>query len=311
MRGHEGIKALKARASIVARRFVALLILLLVPASVSAEPLRFGQGLLWAVEKEGARASHVFGTFHSADPQILALQPPVIAAFEQASTVALELVLDDSMRLSLARAMILPPGRGLKDMVSPALFSDVAAAAAAYGLNATQVDRFKPWAMALLFSLPPEEQARQAAGQLALDTWLQREAQVRGKSVVGLETIEEQIAMFDELAPDAQRVFLEAAAADQKNASRTFEKTKQAYLRQDLNAIAALSLQDLSGVEAELRRVLEERIFLVRNRRMAARMIGLLDRGGAFVGVGALHLPGDQGVLAILEQRGYRIRRVD
>lgn len=294
-----------------AARIIAVLLLLASPVFANAQSLRYGQGLLWSVEKDGVPVNHVFGTFHSTDPQILALGQPVLAAFNAASSVALELLLDDSTRLTLARAMVLPPSQTLKELVGPDLFGQAAAAAAIYGLDAAQMDRLKPWAIGLLFSLPPEEQARQAAGQLALDSWLQREAQLRGKRVIGLETIEEQIVMFDGLSPALQLAFLAAATAEQKSASQTFEKTKQAYLRQDLDQIAKLARQDIARVDDQLRQALEARIFTERNRRMAMRMIDLIERGGAFIGVGALHLPGDDGVLALLAQRGYRIKRAE
>jgi uncharacterized protein len=298
--------------AMAARRGAVLLVLLALGlAPAAAQSLSYGQGLLWSVDRDGVPTSHVFGTFHSTDPQILALDAPVLAAFNAAKSVALELILDDASRFALARAMVLPPNRALKDVIAPPLFAQVVTAVAAYGLDAAQVDRLKPWAVGLLFSVPPEEQARQAAGQLALDSWLQREAQARGKSVIGLETIEEQIAMFDELAPDLQRAFLAMATAEQESAGRTFENAKRAYLRRDLDALSGLSRQDLAGVDRRLRDVLEERILIERNRRMAQRMTGLLDRGGAFVGVGALHLPGEQGILALLAQHGYRVRRAD
>jgi hypothetical protein len=280
-------------------------------APAAADSLRYGQGLFWAVERDGTPPSHVFGTFHSTDPQILALAAPVRAAFDRAESVVLELVLDDATRLTMARAMVLPPGRALQDMVGPALSAQAVAVGADYGLGAAQIGQLKPWAVALLFSLPPEEQIRQAAGQLALDSWLQREAQTRGTAVFALEMIEEQIAMFDGLTLDQQRAFLQAAAKERTATAQAFAQIKQAYLRQDLDAVQALSRQDFSGIGDDLRRVLEARIIVERNRRMVARMVERLDRGGAFVAVGALHLPGDQGVLALLAQRGYRIRRVE
>src|SRR5688572_14978764 len=100
-----------------ALRSAALLLLLALPQYAAAEELRFGQGLLWQVAKDGRPVGQVFGTIHLADPEILALPAPVLDAFRSASSLAVEAVLDGEAVKTLGMAMALPPDRNLQDLV--------------------------------------------------------------------------------------------------------------------------------------------------------------------------------------------------
>jgi uncharacterized protein YbaP (TraB family) len=62
--------------------------------------------------------------------------------------------------------------------------------------------------------------------------------------------------------------------------------------------------------DQRLAREFQRRLILDRNHRMAERMEPWLKQGGAFVAVGALHLPGEQGLISLLRQQGYSVRGV-
>jgi uncharacterized protein YbaP (TraB family) len=55
---------------------------------------------------------------------------------------------------------------------------------------------------------------------------------------------------------------------------------------------------------------MSSRLISDRNRLMVERMSGILDQGAAFIAVGAMHLPGEDGILNLLESMSYRIRRI-
>ena len=83
-----------------------------------------------------------------------------------------------------------------------------------------------------------------------------------------------------------------------------------AYKQRDLGAMLAINKQAMDAGDQRLARDFQRRLIIDRNRRMADRMQQYLKEGNAFVGVGALHLPGEQGLLELLEQRGYSVRAV-
>src|SRR3546814_15133245 len=87
----------------------------------------------------------------------------------------------------------------LEDILGPALFRRTAEAAAPLGLATETLQRLKPWALGLAFTLPPLERVRAAKGEPAYDAWLQAEGRRRGKTLQALETYDEQNEVFDGL----------------------------------------------------------------------------------------------------------------
>jgi hypothetical protein len=155
----------------------------------------------------------------------------------------------------------------------------------------------------------PDEIIRRNSGQVALDVRLTNQAQAAGKPVTGLETMQEQIAVFDSLPPDEQASFLSAAAMEIPQKEKLMAAMKDAYLRRDIEGVRNAAYAGATKTERAAADKLERGLIDERNKRMAQRMQSRFD-GGTFVAIGALHLPGEDGVLALLERDGYTIKRV-
>ncbi|MEJ2452394.1 MAG: TraB/GumN family protein [Gammaproteobacteria bacterium] len=82
------------------------------------------------------------------------------------------------------------------------------------------------------------------------------------------------------------------------------------YLARDLAGLEAINNQQLQSADAKLAADVEQRLILTRNHRMVMRMQARLQEGYAFIAVGALHLPGEQGILKLLEEHGYLVKYV-
>lgn len=282
----------------------------LLPGGAAAQDIPFGQGLLWRVEKGGAPASHILGTLHTTDPRLQQLPAPIDQALDQSRTVAFELVEGQSGEADLAQALRLPPGRKLEDILGPDLFRRTAAAVADFGVTPENLQQMKPWALAFYLARPPLEVIRQAQGKAAFDSWLQEEARRRGKVLHALESYAEQFEIFDGLGEAEQAAMVADLVNDHANITAQFNRMFRAYLKGDLAALLAVA-DDYSGVsDIAATERLSERLIDGRNRTMAQRMLPLLEEGRAFVAVGALHLPGEQGILNLLVQQGYRVTRV-
>lgn len=291
-------------------RVLALLALSLLPRAALADAKSFDEGLLWRVELPGQAASYVFGTLHSSESSIVRLPPPVAEAFAGARTFVTEVVIDQPTMLRLSRAMLLPKGQSLDRILTSAQLSHLRAAAEQYRLPPRSLLGLKPWALVAMFSFPPAEHERSAQGQLPLDLMLQAEAKAAGKALVGLETADEQIDALDGL-PEPDQVALLTMALDQAaDIDHSFAELTAAYLARDLVAVrVALSPPPGSGNLETMARF-EVRLITDRNRRMVQRIGPLLGEGDAFIAVGALHLPGERGVLALLAAQGYQVTRV-
>lgn len=282
---------------------------------LAAQPLEagerlHGQGRLWQVEGPGSAPSYLFGTMHASEASVVALPPQVVQALDQTGHLVLEMVLSPETNFEMAQAMVLTDGRSLSQIVGPELFAEAGTVGQRYGMPAAQLEFLRPWALMALFSLPPAELARQQSGQAALDQMLQSRATAAGTPVHGLETIGEQVGVFAGLPEADQVALLGAALALNSQVDRLYEDMKRAYLAGDLDSLHLIAETQQAATDPALEALLEDRLITARNHRMAERLTGHLTRGGAFVAVGALHLSGDTGVLHLLEQRGYRVKRV-
>ena len=267
---------------------------------------RFDSGLLWRVEGAGARASHVFGTIHLADPRVTALPAPVAQAFDQARSLTLESGLDPAAILVLAGRMVFADGRDLPGVAGAELFSRAAKLTTGLGIPEPMLRLFKPWAVAMLLSVPPQDPSS------VLDLVLARRAAERGKPVHELESMDEQISVFEGMSQQDQVALLKQAVDEYEQLPRQIGRVVDAYLARDLAGLWRVGRESL-GTGSEERRlddVLMPRLLHERNVRMAERAEARLREGGAFIAVGALHLYGSGGVLALLERRGWRVTRV-
>ncbi|MDX1609040.1 MAG: TraB/GumN family protein [Halofilum sp. (in: g-proteobacteria)] len=264
------------------------------------------RGILWRIERGGETVGHLFGTIHSDRPEVLDLPGPVERAFERSERYAFELDLRTLDRGEIVRIMTYADGGSLEGHLPAPLWARVRAAAPKRGLDPRTLDPLEPWAVAMLLSQPRTDPQR------VLDHALQRRALASGRPVSGLETIAEQLSVFDRLHAERQLELLRTAVGliEDGRAEPLFEDLVRAWLRRDLQRLVALaeahpSLPDPAANERFMTRLLHDR-----NRRMLERMQGLLDQGGAFVAVGAMHLAGERGLVRLLQARGFVLEAV-
>jgi uncharacterized protein len=278
---------------------VALLAFLAAAPALAAES--YERGLLWRIEGKGVAPSHVFGTIHLADPRVTRLPPPVARELDLARSLSLELTLDNTNILALANRMVYADGRDLATVAGPELFGKAAAITTPLGLPEPILLMFKPWAVALLLSAPPQDPTQ------VLDFVLARTAQEKGKPVHELEGMEEQIAVLEGMPEAEQVALLRQAVENRERLSQLIGRIVDAYLARDLAAMWRISQESAGSAGQRLNEALAERLLYGRNERMVERIEVRLAEGGAFFAVGAMHLYGSRGVPALLEARGYRV----
>ena len=294
--------------------FLTLLVLVASP-SLAAEELIHGEGLLWKVEVPGTevpgtRPSYIFGTIHSADERVTNLPPAIVRVFDSANSLTVEVAMTEEVMIEAMRAVALAPGRDLEGIVGTERFQEIVRLAERYGMGPDQLNRMKPWAVTVVFSLPPADVGDPLRSLRVLDFQLQLRAASQGRSVYSLETVGEQLSIFDGMSEADQIAFLDAAMVMNPEIEAFTEELLQKYIRRDLKAIFDMMLEQSAATDERLLEAFLDRVLYVRNERMVTRMQAQLARGNAFVAVGALHLPGEQGVLHLLEQEGYRVLRV-
>ena len=279
---------------------------LLVLGAPQAVAQRFDQGLLWRIEGAGAAPSHLFGTIHLDDARVTALPAPVARALDGAGSFTMEVALDSANLMQLASRMVYLDGRELPAVTGEALFGKLATHTTTLGIPSELARLFKPWAMALLLLMPAQKSAD------VLDNVLFRIAVERGKPVHQLESVDEQVGAFEGMPEADQVALLRLALEIRERMPRATGQLIGAYLKRDLGAMWRIN-EETSGDNPEAKRlnaIFTRRLLDERNLRMVERMQPQLKSGNGFVAVGALHLYGERGLLALLQQRGYRVTRV-
>jgi uncharacterized protein len=262
-------------------------------------------GLLWEISGPDSSPSYLFGTIHSEDPGVIGLATAVEHAFTGSRQVILEVNLDSDAMSAGSGFMLMTDGRRLSEIVGKALFEQTAAALQSRGIPEVVAEHMKPWAAATALSMPVPVTG------LVLDMVLFQRAQQAGKPVHGLETIAEQLEVFEGLPLDDQVALLRDAVEQFAGIDAMQAELLAAYKRQDLAAMMAINEAAMATGDRRLAAEFERRLIVDRNHRMADRMQPYLQQGGAFVAVGALHLPGERGLLRLLELRGYSVRAVE
>lgn len=271
---------------------------------VHAAEAPFERGLLFAVDGDARPPCYLFGTIHSADSRVLALAPEVVAAFDSSQILVLEAIPDADAILRSMVTMVFADGRTLESVVGAALYGQTLEAMAGMGMPEAAIKDFKPWAIVTLLSVPPGE------GGDFLDLHLYKIATGAGKQVAGLETIDEQLAVFEHLTLDEQVALLRETLAAREELPKVFERLILAYLARDLAELQRLGDVYLAGGDAALSERFKTAALAVRNERMVERLAPYLEKGGCFVAVGALHLLGEGGILERLDAAGHSLRRV-
>lgn len=263
------------------------------------------RGILYEISPPtGAPPSYLFGTIHSEDVRVVELPAPVREAFDASPSIALEMVPDASAIIRAMVTMSYTDGRLLRDVLPADLYRETADALAQVGMPEEAFKDLKPWSVVTLLSGPPSE-----TGEF-LDILLFHRAVADGKRVEGLETMTEQLAVFDDLSEADQITLLRETLASREQLPLVFEALIAAYIERDVDQLQYLSEQHLAESDPRLAAHFQEVVIDSRNRRMVERMVPLLAEGGWFIAIGALHLPGDQGVVALLRRRDHGVRVV-
>ena len=266
----------------------------------------FNQGRLWLAERPGHAPSYFFGTVHVTDPRVFELPEAVETAFEKAELAVFEVdYRRRSSRKELSQFFYLPEGQLLKHVIGYNTFRDL------HQLNSGFFySRHQPWVAWMAISdreIPVDRQADPE--RPVLDDWLLLRARKAGKEVAFLETDLEQWRVFGGI-PMEDQVSMLRSAIDTYYGARTRVDRVDIYLKGDLGLLYALRQRSLSHLDPDVARRYTERLLDDRNRRMVERMLPLMREASIFGAVGALHMPGEAGILALLEKQGYRVTRL-
>ena len=306
-------------AALTVQRMRLLIVLFALPLANCAAPqalperpdIPFGEGRLWLAERPGQPPSYFFGTIHVTDPRVFDLPAPVETAFANAQLAVFEV--DYRRRASLKELQQyfnLPEGQKLEDLIGYQAHRDLVELMRTHQIPFYNYYRRQPWVAWMTIAdreITVDEQ--EDSERLVLDDWLLVRARKARKEVAFLETGKEQWQAFAGIPMNYQVTMLRAAI-DEFYSPRTKVERVRLYLDGDLALRVALWQRSLSYLEAEVAKTFNDRLIVDRNHRMVERMLPLMAEASAFVAVGALHMPGEEGILRLLEQQGFTLTRL-
>lgn len=288
-----------------------------------AAKIAFGQNLLFKLEKQGSEPSYLFGTMHMTDPRVVSMPQSAQDAFDQADTVAIESteILDPAQAqitlMSKPELTMFTGTERLSDYLAEDDKKVLAAGLAERGLQLALIDRMKPWLLTGMLALPECEFARKQSGEAFLDLALAQNAKAQGKTLIGLETLIEQ---FDAMASLPMKFHVQGLVdtiALGEHVDDVLETMIVLYTEGKIGTVwpllRAVSAQYGSSTPeaAAGYAQFEETMVNTRNLTMLERSLPILEKGNAFIAVGALHLPGEKGLAQLYQDAGYTVTPVN
>ena len=253
------------------------------------------QSLLWKISGNGLPSpSYLYGTIHLKDKRIFEWHDSVYARLSLCQAFAGELDLSEDNIRKVLDYMMLPEGQTLHDRFSTEEYQLVKdAVRSCSGYELALFDRFKPATLISLCFIGKSGENLEAS----VDELLYKKAVEYGKQVTGIETIEEQAAILDKI-PDSYVVEYFRNLDEQEE---EFDRLIRCYRRADLDSLWLLMQDEESGS------MLNDDLIRLRNIRMTERLIPLIRQQSAFIAIGSGHLPGNEGVIALLRKEGFAV----
>jgi uncharacterized protein YbaP (TraB family) len=288
------------RQSLIRRRLLGLALSCLgLCASVRADgPLH----ALW--ELHGKRNTvYILGSIHVLRQSDYPLAPEVLNAYGKASSILMEINLADMdpqrLQTELLASARLPEGKTLAGIMGDQRYKHAQALAQEVGIDLGIFDAFAPWFAAEAIS---QMQLLQLGFQpkSGVEMFFLERARADGKSVAGLETVHDQIALFEALPIESQADYLVSSLEEAHDLPKEVNAMVHAWANGDTKWFA-------EQMKSELGRdpVLYESVLVARNRKWVPKIEALLnDDKNYLVIVGTGHLVGQGSVIALLKKDG-------
>ncbi len=268
--------------------------------------------IFYKVEGNGLKSpAYIFGTHHLAPLSIIDEVPGCRDAFNNAHQIVGEIDMTvDQMQLAMKMQpyMIAPSDSTLTKVISPEDFARINEEfkkwAPMPGMDLSMLDMMKPMVITSMVSvqmvkekLPSFDPTKQ------LDTYFQGQGKAAGKTVKGLETPEFQAQLLYGYEPIEKqaKTLVELLDNPQENVEKS-AKLNEAYLAQDIDALYKLSEEENKDSSPFLELLINQR-----NADWIEKLPAMMKEAPTFVAVGALHLPGENGVVEGLRKAGYKV----
>ena len=261
------------------------------------------KSLLWEISGNGLKeSSFLYGTIHMTCDA--SLDDDVKKAMKETKLLVLELDMDDpSMQMNMMKGLYMKDGKTIKDFVTEDDYKTISKfVKEELGMPLEALANIKPFFISAMFYpklLGCPVQSYEEA--------LMKVAHEQNEEVLGLETIEEQLHVFDEIPYEDQAADLLRSAKDSLAYDKeSFAKMIKLYDSEDIEALDEMMKDDKNLSTSKHR----DKMLDNRNKNWISKIEAFSKKQPTFFGVGAGHLAGENGVIKLLRKAGYTVKAV-
>ena len=265
--------------------------------------------LLYEISGNGlTKSSYLFGTHHMVPVQTATKIPGLFRAFNDCSAVVGEFVDDNPEEMQRQILIASKMEESIFKLLTPEeeVLID-SALQAELGLTLANVQYMRPNVIAMIYEMTVRERVlKSQAGDMAMDSYFQVAGSELGKSVYGLETVEDQLKMLlRSITIERQAEILVETIRNTDNIITENAKLDSLYVKGDLEGLYEMLIEAEDMTEAEKFLLVDER-----NHDWLPKIEKHIKQESCFIAVGALHLPGNDGLINLLRKAGYKVKAV-
>ena len=268
--------------------------------------------LLWKITGNGLKhPSYLFGTHHLIPIQFLDSVPGLFKAFNECETVVGEMVLNNlDASAKIQQAAVMPNHKKISDLLTEEEYKFVDnELKATLKFELKEVSIMNPSLILTMYEMEKYKKLTGFSDDKQSDSYFQLVAAEKEKKVLGLETIEQQIALlFSNGSLEHQVKILVESMRKKDDMLKEMILLNKLYKAGKLNDLFLLSkgkgaITDMT--DEEFRKMADDR-----NSYWITKLHSMMHDSACFIAVGALHLPGQNGLLKLLEKEGYKLSPV-
>jgi hypothetical protein len=269
------------------------------------------KSLMWEISGPGIqKPSYLFGTIHSACVDLLVLKPKQKKVLDNIQQLYLEIdITDSSVPLLAGAGMLLPRGQTLKDVMTASEYRKVKKffAKELKEVSFSSVSNLRPLLVSGIVAGVAPDKCKTSSWEVTLG----RLARKKNIAIKGLETPQEQLSVFDRI-PVKEQVKQLIDSIDnrqkvRKQSIKDYQDLQIAYKNQDIAKLYGLVSKVETGVSSDTNKRFLAGLLDERNRKWIPIIGRVAKEKPTFFGVGAGHLGGQQGVIALLRKAGYEV----
>ena len=252
---------------------------------------------------------YIQGSAHVLKAENYPLAPAIEQAYSNSTALILEVDMSEMMspktqQLIMGMAMLQQPDT-LKTVLDPLTYERLEEAAQQAALPLAAIESFKPWFATMTLTLVKMKKMG-LDESLGLDKHFYEKATADNKKVIGLESVDFQIALLDSLSDENPDDFVNRSLTELKQLEDDLTKLLTAWETGDFQTLESLINKSFKDYPEQY-----EKFITARNKAWVKKLRGMVNRNDTYmVVVGAGHLPGEEGVINLLKQKGFTVEQL-